>query len=67
MPSGLVYLNYLDMFFSCKGVSGQFLLLPFFIKKKKSSVFSENTADPDQTLRSVASDLDLHYLTMSRL
>ena len=47
-------------------MSDKFLLLPFFIKKKKS-VFNANSVNPDQTPRSAASNLDLHYLPMSLL
>ena len=50
--------------FPIYGMSGQFLLLPCFIE---ITVFNANSVDPDQTPRSVASDLDLHYLTMSLL
>ena len=49
--------------FSVKEVSGQFSLLPFI----EMLVINANRVDPDQTPRSAASDLDLHYLSMSHL
>ena len=45
-------------------MSGQFSLLPCFIE---ILVFNANSIYPDQTPRSVASDLGLHCLPMSRL
>ena len=49
--------------FPIEQVSGYFfLLLPRFIE---ISVFNANCTDPDQTPRSAASDLGLHYLPMS--
>ena len=45
-------------------MSGQFLLLPCFIKMP---VLNANSVDPDQTPRFVASDQGLHCLPMSLL
>ena len=45
-------------------MSGYFLLLPCLVE---ISVFNANNADPDQTPRSVASDLGLHCLPMPLL
>ena len=50
--------------FLTEGVSGQFLSLPCFIEIPD---FNANSADPDQTPRSAASDLGLHCLPMSLL
>ena len=51
--------------FTVKGVSGCFLLLPCFIE---IYVFNANSVDPDQTLRSAASDLGLHcFITKTSL
>ena len=46
------------------GVSGYFLLLPCFTEIPFRNV---NSADPDQTPQSAASDLGLHYLPVSLL
>ena len=48
--------------FPIKGVSGKFLLLPWFTE---IPVLNANSVDPDQTPRSAASDLGLHCLPMS--
>ena len=50
--------------FPVTGVSGQFLLLPFFIRMP---VINANSVNPDQMLHSAASDLGLHCLPMSHL
>ena len=50
--------------FLIEGVSGSFLLLPYFIE---ISALNANSADPDQMPRSVASELGLHSLPMSLL
>ena len=49
--------------FPIEGMSLLLLSLSF----AEIPVFIVNSVDPDQTLRSVASDLGLHCLTMSRL
>ena len=48
--------------FPVKGVSGKFLLLPWFTE---IPVLNANSVDPDYTPRSAASDLGLHCLPMS--
>ena len=45
-------------------MSGQFLLLPYFIE---IPVFDANSLDPDQTAHSAASDLGIDCLPMSHL
>ena len=45
-------------------MSGQFLVLPCFVE---IPVLNANNVDPDQTLRSAASDLGLHCLLVSLL
>ena len=45
-------------------MSGKFLLIPYFVE---IHVLNANSADPDQTPRSAASDLGLHCLLMSHL
>ena len=65
MPSGLFYHNTLDQYISKKIGVWVFLLLPCFIKK--NPVLNGNSADPDQTPRSAASDLGLHCLRISLL
>ena len=50
--------------FLIEGPSGYFLLLPCFTE---IHVLNANSADPDQTPRSVASDQSLHCLPMSLL
>ena len=47
--------------FPVKGVSGKFLLLPWFTE---IPVLNTNSADPDQMPYSAASDLGLHCLPM---
>ena len=47
--------------FPAEGVSGLLLLLPYFIN---ISVFNANSVDPDQTPRSVASDLGLQFASV---
>ena len=64
MPSGIFYLKSLDKSISNRRGSVYFLLLPCF---KEFPLFNANTVDPDQTPRSVASDLGLHCLVMSLL
>ena len=64
MPSGLFYLSPGTNSFPTERVSGWFLLSPGFIE---ILIFNANSVDPDQTLRSAASDLSLHCLPMSLL
>ena len=64
MPSGLFYLSPGTNSFPTERVSGCFLLSPGFIE---ILIFNANNVDPDQTLRSAASDLSLHCLQMSLL
>ena len=64
MPSRLFYHTLWTGPFPAEGVSGLLLLLPYFIN---ISVFNTNSVDPDQTPRSVASDLGLHCLPVSIL
>ena len=45
-------------------MSGKFLFLSCFVE---ISELNANCVDPDQTRRSAASDLGLHYLSMSLL
>ena len=54
MPSGLFYLNSLDLSNSNRENAWLFLLLPCFIE---ISVVNANSVHPDQTPRSAASDL----------
>ena len=63
MPSGLLYLKSLDRTISNRrGVWLVFITI--FIE---ICMFDANSVDPDQTLRSAASELGLHCLTMSPL
>ena len=64
MPCGLFYLNSLDRFISYMRGVWVVLLLPCFVEISK---FNANSVDPDQTPRSVASDLGLHILPISLL
>ena len=64
MPSGLFPLKSLVRSISNRRGVCQFLLLPQFLK---IPVCNANIADPDQTPRSVASDLGLQCLLMSLL
>ena len=64
MPGGLFNYNSLDRSISNRKVSGKFLLFLCFIEIR---VVIANGVDPDQTPRSVASDLDLHCLPLSLL
>ena len=49
--------------FTGEGVSGSFfLLISYFIEM---NAFNANSVDPDQTPRSAASDLGLHFLPIS--
>ena len=67
MPSGLSYLNFLDMSISSRrGCLGSFYycLLPCFIE---NPLINANSVDPDQTPRSAASDLGLRCLPKSLL
>ena len=50
--------------FSKEGVSGKFLLIACFLE---IPICNASTVDPDQALRSVASDLGQHCLPMSLL
>ena len=63
MPNGFLYLNSLARSISNRRVSG-LVLLPYFID---IFVFNADSIDPNQTPRSVASDLGLHCLPMSLL
>ena len=67
MPNGLFYFNSLDGSVSnTRGVSLLFLfILPLFIEIPV--LINANSVDPDQTARSVASDLGLHCLQMTLL
>ena len=62
MPNGLLYLHSSDRSISNIRSVWLVLLLPCFIE---ILVFNANSADPDQTPRFAASDLDLHRLPMS--
>ena len=62
MPNGLFYLSSLDKFISIRRGVGLLLLLPCFIE---ILIFNTNSVEPDRTVRSVASDLRLHCLSMS--
>ena len=64
MPNELFYLMCWTNAFLIEGVSGQFLLLPYFIE---IPVFDVNSLDPDQTPHSAASDLGIDCLPMSHL
>ena len=61
MLSGRFYLNYLDWSISNKKGVWLVLLLPCSIE---IPVFNTNSVDPDQTLRSAASDLGRHCLPL---
>ena len=50
--------------FQLKGVSGKFLLLPWFTE---IPVLNANSVDPEQKPRTAASDLGRHCLPMSLL
>ena len=64
MPSGFVYFNSLDRFiFYMRGAWLVFILSCFV----EISELNANSVDPDQTPRSAASDLGLHYLPVSLL
>ena len=64
MPSELFYLNSLDLtIFSLRGVRSVFIITSSI----EIPVNNANSKDPDQTPRSVASDLGLHCLHMSLL
>ena len=62
--SGFFYHKTLDRSISNRRVSGQFLSLLCFIE---IPVFNANNVDHDQTPRSVAFDLGLHYLPVAFL
>ena len=64
MPNELFYKHSLDR--SISNIRGVWLvlILPCFIE---IHVFKANSADPDQTPRSAASDLSLHCLQLSHL
>ena len=64
MPSGIFYLISLDRSISYKSRDWLFLLLQSFVE---ISELHANSEDPDQTPRSVSSDLGLHCLSMSLL
>ena len=59
MPNKNFYLDSLDRSISNRRGVWLFLLLPCFIE---TPLFNANSIDPDQTPRSVASDLELHGL-----
>ena len=61
MQSGLFYYNSFEWSISNSWVFGYFLLLLCFIE---ISVFNANNIHPDQTSRSVASDLGLYCFPM---
>ena len=63
-PNEIFYLKFLDRSISNRKGVWLVLLLPCFTE---IPVFNENRLDPDQTPRSVASDLDLDCLPMSHL
>ena len=63
MPSGLFFCSSLDRFIFNRRRSC-FVLLPYL---KEIHVFNANSVDPDQTLRSAASDLSLNCLPISLL
>ena len=64
MPSGLFYLNSLDQsIFSLRVVWSVLIITMFF----EMPIVNANNVDPDQTPRSVASDLGLRCLPMSHL
>ena len=65
IASGFFYLNSLDLFISSK--RGVWLVFTITMFYKKNHEFNANSADPDQTPRSVASDLGLHCLPVSHL
>ena len=64
MPSRIFYLIIWAVPFSVQRVSGLLFLLLLLVE---NSAFNANSADPDQTPHSVASDLGLHCLPMSPL
>ena len=64
MPSGLFYINSLDWSISNRRDVRSVLLKVCIIK---IPVINANSVEPNQTPRSVASDLDLHCLPMSLL
>ena len=64
IPNGFFYLHSLDQSSPTYGVSGWFLLLPYFIE---IPVLNANSVDPDQMPRSLVSDLGLNCLLMSLL
>ena len=61
--SGLFYLNSLDRSISC--IRGVWLV--FITTVAELFKLNANSVDPDQTLRSAASDLGLHCLSIIRL
>ena len=63
MPSGLFYLNSLEKFISY--IRGVWLVFYYCIIEIPE--LNANSIDPDQTPRSVASDLGLHCLPKVRL
>ena len=62
--SGLFFHNYLDRSISKSRMSGSVLLLPSSIE---IPTLDANSVDPDQTPRSMASDLGLHCLQRSHV
>ena len=58
------YANSLDRSFSNRRVVWLVFIITKFIE---NPVFNANSVEPDQTPRSAASDLGLHYLPMSLL
>ena len=62
MSSGLSYLNSLDRSISYTRGAGLAFISIIFVE---ISELNANSVEPNQTPRSVASDLGLHYLSMS--
>ena len=61
MPSGLFYINYLDRFISNISSVWVVIIVTMFYS---DSFLNAKSVDPDQTLHSAASELDLHCLPM---
>ena len=64
VPRGFFYFNCLDGFNSYISVVWLVFIIVMFVE---ISELNANSVDPDQTLRSAASDLDQHCLPMSLL
>ena len=63
MPSGLLYLNSGQVHFQYKGC----LVVFYYYHVSYKFLNEANSVDPDQTPRSAASDLGLHYLAVPLL